>query len=138
MTRPRTDVQQMTTSSPTRRDALWITENDCDIDDFKALVQQPTDLSEYPLAESVEGDVLVYGEELRSAAVGERGRREAQSELIRALMMGPGIVVFKRAFDASVVDRTTDAFNELIAQQKASGLAAGDHFAKPGANDRGL
>ena len=36
----------------------------------------------------------------------------------------------------AVVDRATGAFNELIAEQKASGAAGGDHFAKPGANDR--
>ncbi len=52
-------------------------------------------------------------------------------------MDGPGIVVFKHAYrDTTVIDRATAAFNELIADQKARGVAGGDHFAKPGANDR--
>jgi ectoine hydroxylase-related dioxygenase (phytanoyl-CoA dioxygenase family) len=34
------------------------------------------------------------------------------------------------------VDRTTQVFDALIAEQRASGAGAGDHFAKPGANDR--
>jgi ectoine hydroxylase-related dioxygenase (phytanoyl-CoA dioxygenase family) len=34
------------------------------------------------------------------------------------------------------VDRLTAVFNALIAEQRASGAGAGDHFAKPGANDR--
>jgi ectoine hydroxylase-related dioxygenase (phytanoyl-CoA dioxygenase family) len=52
-------------------------------------------------------------------------------------MDGPGVVVFKQAFsDASVVDAATDAFDAIIADQRASGAAGGDHFAKPGANDR--
>jgi ectoine hydroxylase-related dioxygenase (phytanoyl-CoA dioxygenase family) len=46
-------------------------------------------------------------------------------------------VVFKRAYpDPTVVDRATDVFHAMIADQRASGAAAGDHFAKPGANDR--
>ena len=56
---------------------------------------------------------------------------------MRALTDGPGIVVFKRAFeDLSVVDRATEAFHAQIAAEKAAGVAGGDHFAKPGANDR--
>jgi ectoine hydroxylase-related dioxygenase (phytanoyl-CoA dioxygenase family) len=35
-----------------------------------------------------------------------------------------------------VVDRATAVFHALIAEQRASGATAGDHFAKPGANDR--
>jgi ectoine hydroxylase-related dioxygenase (phytanoyl-CoA dioxygenase family) len=51
-------------------------------------------------------------------------------------MDGPGLVVFKGAYDVGVVDRATAVFHDLIAQQKAQGTGAGDHFAKPGANDR--
>ena len=52
-------------------------------------------------------------------------------------MDGPGLVVFAGAFpDPAVVDRATGAFNAMIADQHASGRPAGDHFAKPGANDR--
>ena len=62
---------------------------------------------------------------------------EVQAELARALLDGPGIVVFAGAFaDPAVVDRATAVFTELIAEQQAGGAAAGDHFAKPGANDR--
>ena len=35
-----------------------------------------------------------------------------------------------------MVDRASAVFTELIAEQKAGGAAAGDHFATPGANDR--
>jgi ectoine hydroxylase-related dioxygenase (phytanoyl-CoA dioxygenase family) len=38
--------------------------------------------------------------------------------------------------DGAVVERATAAFEEMIAEQRASGAVAGDHFAKPGANDR--
>ena len=50
---------------------------------------------------------------------------------------GPGIVVLAGAYaDPTVVDRATAAFDAMIADQRAAGATAGDHFAKPGANDR--
>ena len=53
------------------------------------------------------------------------------------MLDGPGIIVIRRAFaDAAIVDRASDVFFAMIAEQRAAGIAAGDHFAKPGANDR--
>ena len=81
--------------------------------------------------------MLIYGEKLRAAVGTTSGRAAVQTELMRALTDGPGIVVFKQAFgDLSVVDRATEAFLAQIAAEKAAGVAGGDHFAKPGANDR--
>ncbi|MFD5910017.1 phytanoyl-CoA dioxygenase family protein [Streptomyces massasporeus] len=109
----------------------WLTEQDCDLDAFRALVEQATDPADYPHASAVERNVLVYDCGLLE------GDRVVQAELVRALADGPGIVVFRGAFpDPGVVDRATDVFEALIAEQRASGAAAGDHFARPGANDR--
>jgi len=112
----------------------WLTEQDCDLDVFRALVERTTDLADHPHAAAVEGNVLVYdSERLRAAA----GSREVRAELVRAFTEGPGIVVFRGAFpDASVIDRTSAVFDALIAEQHASGATAGDHFARPGTNDR--
>ena len=56
---------------------------------------------------------------------------------MRALAEGPGIVVFKGAFaDPSSSTARPRSFDALIAEQKAAAASAGDHFAKPGANDR--
>jgi ectoine hydroxylase-related dioxygenase (phytanoyl-CoA dioxygenase family) len=122
----------------TTRARMWLTEADCHLADLVALVGESTQASDYPLANSVRQNVLVYdGDRLRERISTTTGRREAQAELARAIMDGPGIVVFKRAFnDLSVVDRATEAFEAMIADQRASGAASGDHFAKPGANDR--
>ncbi|MEV0222006.1 phytanoyl-CoA dioxygenase family protein [Streptomyces sp. NPDC050704] len=116
----------------------WLSVNDCDLDAFRELVEQTTDRGDYPYATAVEHNVLLYdGERLRAAAGTPEGRRDVQAELVRALDEGPGIVVFRGAFpDREVVGRATEAFDALIAEQRASGATAGDHFAKPGANDR--
>ena len=63
-------------------------------------------------------------------------RRAVHAEVARALADGPGIAVFRGAFEHDVVDRVTEVFEQVIAQEKAAGRAAGDHFAAPGANDR--
>ncbi|MPZ93433.1 MAG: phytanoyl-CoA dioxygenase [Propionibacteriales bacterium] len=111
-----------------------LAEDDCHLDDLREVVDEVTDVADYPLATSVEQNVLMYdSDRLRSESVSTRG----QAELARALMDGPGIVVLRGAFaDPGVVDRATDAFNAMISTQHASGESAGDHFAKPGANDR--
>ncbi|MFC7843973.1 phytanoyl-CoA dioxygenase family protein [Streptomyces sp. NPDC057382] len=109
----------------------WLSEQDCDLDAFRGLVEQATDPSDVPHASAVERNVPVY-----DCALLE-GDRMVQAELVRALADGPGIVVFRGAFpDPGVVDRATAVFEALIAEQRASGTAAGDHFAAPGANDR--
>ncbi|MFF8191121.1 phytanoyl-CoA dioxygenase family protein [Streptomyces bobili] len=111
----------------------WLSERDCDLDAFRALVERGTDVAAYPHAASVERNVLVYdGDRLRGGSAPQVG-----AELVRALADGPGIVVFRGAFpDPAVVDRLTAVFDALIAEQRASGTTAGDHFARPGANDR--
>ena len=49
---------------------------------------------------------------------------------------GPGVVVMRDAVAPDVIERATAAFESLIAQEKADGLARSDHFATPGANDQ--
>ncbi|MFJ3335075.1 phytanoyl-CoA dioxygenase family protein [Streptomyces sp. NPDC086766] len=121
-------------SSTSVHPRAWLSARDCDPDALRALVERTTDPGEYPHAASVESNVLVYDSaRLRAAA----DRREVRTELVRALDEGPGVVVFRGAFpDPSVVDRVTAVFEALIAEQRASGAGAGDHFAAPGANDR--
>ncbi|MFF4018575.1 phytanoyl-CoA dioxygenase family protein [Streptomyces sp. NPDC001843] len=113
---------------------VWLSAKTPDLDAFRALVERATDPADYPYASAVERNVLVYDSE-RLRAAGDL--RAVRTELVRALADGPGIVVFKGAFpDPSVVDRATAVFEALIAEQRASGAGAGDHFATPGANDR--
>ncbi|WP_406412538.1 phytanoyl-CoA dioxygenase family protein [Streptomyces sp. NBC_01614] len=112
----------------------WLSEHDCDLADFREVVERTTDLADHPYASSVERNVLIYdSDRLREA----EDSRAVRAELVRALTDGPGIVVFRGAFpNPEIVDRLSAVFDALIAQQRASGAGAGDHFAKPGANDR--
>jgi ectoine hydroxylase-related dioxygenase (phytanoyl-CoA dioxygenase family) len=118
--------------------SYWLSESDVRLEDLLAVVAEPTDRADYPEAASVEQGVLVYdGEHLRERSATPDGRAAVQAELGRALMDGPGLVVCRGAFpDTAVVDRASAAFNAMIDDQHAAGVAGGDHFAKPGANDR--
>src|SRR4051794_20168364 len=106
----------------------WFTPGDCRLDDFRAVVEQTTEAADYPHAAAVEDNVLIYDD--------PPGTDEVRDELVAALLDGPGIVVFKNAFATAVVDRASRVFNAMIEEQKAAGVTGGDHFAKPGANDR--
>jgi ectoine hydroxylase-related dioxygenase (phytanoyl-CoA dioxygenase family) len=119
--------------TPERITTGWYSAADCSLAAFREVVEQTTQLEDYPFADAVAENVLLY-----AAAIAERvgERRAVQAELARALLDGPGIVVFKTAFDDAVVDAATRAFDGLIDAQKAAGTVSGDHFAKPGANDR--
>jgi ectoine hydroxylase-related dioxygenase (phytanoyl-CoA dioxygenase family) len=119
----------MTTTTTRAR----LTVADCRLDDLRAVLADRTDPGDFRLAATVEQEVLVYEADRLRAADPD----VARAELVRALADGPGVVVFRGAFpDRGVVDRATAEFDAMIAEQRASGAVAGDHFAPPGANDR--
>ena len=112
--------------------------HDCDLGVFAALVEQPTDPADYPLAARITQGVPTY--DAASLAHGPTGdieyRAALRAELAAALVDGPGIVVLEGAVPPEAVDRASAVFWGLIAAQHAQGGLSGDHFAKPGANDR--
>jgi ectoine hydroxylase-related dioxygenase (phytanoyl-CoA dioxygenase family) len=118
-----------TTHAP---DTRW-SETTCRLEDLLEVLADRTDPRGFPLSAEVAAEVLLYD----AARLLDAPAEEARAELVRAFADGPGVVVVRGAYpDVTVVDRATSAFEEMIAAQRASGAVAGDHFAKPGANDR--
>jgi len=115
-----------------------LTPADVRLEDLVAVVEQATDSGDYPHADRVERNVLLYdAQKLAVTARTAAGRDEVAAELARAFSDGPGIVVLEGAFpDHAVIDRVSRAFEEMIAEEEAAGRVAGDHFATPGANSR--
>lgn len=105
---------------------------DCRVEDLAAVAATPTDPALHPHATSVERGVPVYP----AAALPAADPDAIRTELAAALADGPGIVAVTGAFAHPVVDRATAAFQAMIDDQRAAGVTAGDHFAKPGGNDR--
>ena len=120
------------------RGAAFPSRQECDLEAFAALVEHPTDPADYPLATRITQGVPTY--DAAPLARGPTGdtehRRLLRAELAAALVDGPGIVLLEGAVPPAAVDRASQVFWDLIAAQHARGGLAGDHFAKPGANDR--
>ena len=135
MTAPSTGPRPVPGRPATR---TWLRREDCSIEEFVASVESDKTLPEdYPHAAAVERGVVLYdGPALVAAAADPSARREIQAEIVAALMDGPGITVYRNAFAPEVIDRATAVCERVLAEQKAAGIASGDHFARPGANDR--
>ena len=104
-------------------------------DTFVELCSQSTSLSHYPLAASVDKNILIYdGQKLKKELSNHNTTVNVQMEWFSALKDGPGVFVIKRAFsDLSVVDRQTQLFHRIIKEEKTQQIGKGDHF---GNNER--
>lgn len=109
-----------------------------DLEQFIAIVAVDTDGDSYHYADGVQQNVVVYrAESLRSAISADREAATAiRSEMATVLDQGPGIMVITGGFEPGIIDRATEAFERIIDAEKQAGLGSGDHYAKPGANDR--
>ncbi|MGO6702203.1 phytanoyl-CoA dioxygenase family protein [Rhizobium ruizarguesonis] len=121
-----------------RADRVWLSEDACDLDEFRALAEKTTALADYPSASAVEKNVLIYDSlKVMTAAATPDGRRAVLAEICEAFGEGPGVVVFKRAYeDTGIIDRASTIFDAIIEIQHRTSTGGGDHFAKPVANDR--
>lgn len=121
----------------------WLNAQICRVQDLADIVQTITQPEDCPGAARLVQGVPIYDcQQLRQqGATGSTEERVAQrltlmAEWARVWRTGPGILVLQGAFeDLSVVDATTQQFRTLIEEERLTG-SGGDHFGKPGANDR--
>ena len=116
----------------------WMKADSGDFESFKTLVSQATDVEDWPNAAAVEHNVPVYeGGRVRAMAADPDSAMELMSEWTDVFLSGPGVVVIAGAMpDTSIVDEATEIFEAIIEEQRRTNGGGGDHFAKPGANDR--
>ena len=121
-----------------RSNRVWLAADSCDLDAFKEVVERTANRADYPFAAAVASNVPVYnGIEARSAAASPETRKELMAEWVEALTVGPGIIVIRGAFaDLAAIDKANAHFWAIIDEERLNNVGGGDHFAKPGANDR--
>lgn len=121
-----------------RRAKVWLDADSGAFETFKQLVSQTCRKQDWPLAAEIIQNVLIYdGAEVRAVAGDRAARQEMMAEWVEAFTSGPGVIVIRDALpDHDVIDRATRIFNDIIDEQHRSKTGGGDHFAKPGANDR--
>jgi len=112
--------------------SVFVRSDAVQLQDFSRLCEQQALPRHYPLCSEVQANVPIYqAHTLRDA---ERGA--VLDELHRLFSQGPGVMVVRRAYtDLAVVDRHSEVFDAIFAQEAAQGVAA-DHFAKAGSNGR--
>lgn len=117
---------------------VFLGAEDCDVADLAALCEQGTDRADWPLAAAVEKGVLVYDCPSLLPRIGDPAfARQLAAEWAEAFANGPGVIVLSGAEpDHAMLDAASDMFRALIDRQNRAGTGGGDHFAKPGANDR--
>jgi ectoine hydroxylase-related dioxygenase (phytanoyl-CoA dioxygenase family) len=116
----------------------FLRSEDCDLADLAALCERATDPADWPLAARVEKGVLIYDCPALLPRLADPAFADAlMAEWAEALANGPGVLVLAGAEpDHAMLDRASDLFRRLIDRQNREGTGGGDHFAKPGANDR--
>lgn len=117
---------------------MYCSAAEVDIADLQALTGRVTQLVDYPLALAVDKNVLIYDcDALRPMLANPADRQAIMAEWADAMLTGPGVLILKRAEpDHTMIDAASDIFRAIIADQNRTGTGGGDHFAKPGANDR--
>jgi ectoine hydroxylase-related dioxygenase (phytanoyl-CoA dioxygenase family) len=113
------------------RDSLgdFSPDNGLSLEDFQTSVEIETATSNYPHAMAIESNLPIY--DGRVVSPGQ------YKEWTKVLSNSPGAFVIKHSWrDLSPIDSATAIFNEIIASERAAGIAKGDHFAAAGANDR--
>ncbi len=126
-----------TPSHAAPRPDVWLPADAGDIADFKALIARQTTETDAPQASEIKNNIPIYDTNLVSAAASQQDTRLALlAEWNTVFGTGPGVLAIRGALSGEIVDRATTLFEDLIAREKEEGTGAGDHFAKPGANDR--
>lgn len=108
----------------------------CDLSQFRELIAQPTDPRDVPGAETIVKNIPVYrGSDL---SLEDPQRRYAiMAEWAKVLKDGAGVVVIKQACtDMAAIDEASNAYADIIAEEKAGSGSGADHFAAAGNNDR--
>ena len=119
----------------------WLTPGTCQVSDLDRLVQTATQPEDCPQAVTIRHNVPIYdGVALRAAQAASSQpaawRAGLMAEWAQVWSQGAGVLVVQGLYpDLAVVDATTREFQALIEASRAAGQG-GDHFARPGANDR--
>ena len=121
-----------------QRTPVWLTADSGDFETFLQIVGQTANPADTPQATQVIRNIPVYDGASVDVAAGDPAARQAlMEEWAHVFARGAGIIVIRQGLaDHGVIDRASVVFDQIIADEKQAAKGGGDHFAKPGANDR--
>ena len=117
---------------------VWLDEQACTMEEFRAAVELDTPPESVPLADEIVARIPIYDAAGVRAAVGHDGRvRQYMAEWNDVFAEGPGIIVVRGAYqDLGLIDDVTEVLETIMERERQSTAGMGDHFAAPGANTR--
>lgn len=107
------------------------------LEEFAALCARALAPAQVPFAASVQSNIPVYDMPALGGVLEDAGQRRAlMVEWAWVLGQASGVIILRQAqTDHAAIDRATEVFNQIIAEETADGAKA-DHFAAAGANSR--
>ncbi|KAJ5176174.1 uncharacterized protein N7482_002051 [Penicillium canariense] len=116
-------------------------ESSIQLDEFQQICSRSVDAWTYPLACAVGQNVPIYDlAALDATHVTAETLSHLQDEWHHILHSGPGVFVLRGMYAPAqygpTLSATNDAFDRIIARERASNHSKGDHFAASGSNDR--
>jgi ectoine hydroxylase-related dioxygenase (phytanoyl-CoA dioxygenase family) len=117
---------------------IWLTAQSGDFETFCKIVSQQANPADTPHAAEVIRNIPIYdGWTVDAAAADPTTRAALMQEWAHVFATGAGIIVIRQGLaDHAVIDRASEVFEDIITKEKMAAKGGGDHFAKPGANDR--
>ena len=110
---------------------------DLDLHEFISICEQRVDHEDYPFSSGVNKKIIHYEGDVIRSLIGTPQAVELKTELHHCLKDGPGVFAIKKAFqNLKAVDCATEIFRKIIDEEKDEAEHYGDHFAKPGENER--
>ncbi len=115
----------------------WYREQDCSLEDLSALVEHGAEPRLRHAREISRGIPIYDGAACRSLIREAGSRSSLQAEWSSVLRDGAGAIVLRQAYeDTGPIDEATGVFESIIRSERSRATGGGDHFAKPGENER--
>lgn len=105
----------------------------CDVEEFRQLVSQKLDAGIVPHAYKVVAGIPVYRvADLETVLAGRESRSRLMAEWAQVMRLHSGVLVLEEAYkDVTPIDRATQVYNRIIAEEKAASGGGADHLQLP-------
>ena len=112
---------------------VYFSQSDVDYDDLAKICSQKTLQEDYPFADSVSNNVVVYDANYLETFIGNSVNEvRLKTELHRVLEGGPGVFVVRNLYRHDAIDQSNNVFEKIV---ESEGNTSNDHFAS-GTNTR--
>ena len=112
---------------------VYFSQSDIDYDDLAKICSQKTLQEDYPFADSVSNNVVIYDANYLETFIGDsENELRLKTELHQVLEGGPGVFVIRNLYRHDAIDQSNKIFEKIV---ESEGNTSNDHFAS-GTNTR--